>query len=296
MDLDALKIFYVVAKEKQMTSATYILGKSQPAISDRLKRFQRDLGIQLYVVGKHGIVLTPNGELLFERAQKILAEVENLKHSLLFSNEARGQLRASTTHAMASQIIVQALPRFMEEYPHIDLTLLADDKPLDLIIRETDVAIRPHMGDAPHLEQKPLMRFHIQLFASEEYLARNGTPKVVSDLENHILLSYPEDIAQPYMGVNWHLGLTPNKRRCHFKVNSSHALQKAAEMGMGIMSLSREAIILNKTKVVRVLPEINGPIVDIYYTYLKEAKDDVRINALYNVLKKHVEENNLSGF
>lgn len=290
MDLDALKIFYVVAREKQITSATYILGKTQPAISDRLKRFQRELGTQLYVAGKHGIVLTPNGELLYEKAQKIIADVESLKQALHDTDHARGHLRVSTTHALASQLIVLVLPRFMEAYPDIDLTLLADDKPLDLITRESDVAIRAYAPNAPHLEQKHLIRFHIQLFASEEYLARNGTPKVASDLENHILLSYPEDIAQPYTGVNWHLGLAPNKRRAHFRVNSSHALQRAAEMGLGIMSLSKEAIGLNNTKVVRVLPDIEGPTIDFYYTYLKDAGEDARINALYKVLQDRVKE------
>lgn len=295
MDLEALRIFYVVAREKQITSATHHLGKTQPAITDRLKRFQKELGIQLYVAGKHGIVLTPSGELLFQKAQKILSDVENLKHALLVKNETKGHLCVSTTHALTSQVVVRALPRFRESYPDIDLTLLAEDKPVDLNLRESDVLIRPHMGEVPHLEQRFLMRFHLGLFASPEYLERNGTPKTVSDLENHIFLSYPENIVQPHSGVNWHLSLIKKQKRAQIITNSSHTLQKAAELGLGILSLSKEAITLNKTKVIPVLPDLEGPIVDIYYICIKNSLDDARINAFYDVLKHYLEEKGFRG-
>ena len=294
MDLEALKIFYVVAREKQITSASACLGKTQPAISERLKRFQKDLDTQLYTVGKNGIILTATGELLFEKAKKILSEVETLKYDIQNASKAKCHLRIATTHAFVSQVLMKVIPRFIEECPEVNITIIADDSPLDLNLRETDISVRTFLDSSKHLQQDFLATYHIQLFASRDYLNRNGTPQKVQDLENHILISYPEDVAKPYSDVNWHLSLISKNNRIAIRVNSSHALQMAAISGAGIISLSKEAIILNDLDVERVLPELEGPSVDMYYVYNKSTNNNKYIQSFFSVVKAFLKEKNIN--
>ncbi len=66
---------------------------------------------------------------------------------------------------------------FGELYPDISVTLLVDDRELDLTMREADVAIRLFPAKHPDLVQKKLATLDNSLYASDDYLRAHSAPR-----------------------------------------------------------------------------------------------------------------------
>ena len=72
------------------------------------------------------------------------------------------------------------LGEFLELYPDIQMTLLIDDRELDLAMREADVAIRMMPPRQPDLIQRHLATIKVKIYASKEYLERHGRPDTMA--------------------------------------------------------------------------------------------------------------------
>ena len=292
MDFNTLKIFYKVAELKQVTAAAEYLGRSQSSISERLKKLEESLDTRLYKSTKDGITLTVSGEMLFERAKKIIADFEIIKHDIKGLNKERSHVKISTTHPFISHFIVNTLPLMAEEYPNLTIEMVYNDSPLDLILGEADINIRPYENEEkkPEIEQLPLTKVQMQLFASKEYLERNGTPNKNTDLVNHIMIASAHDMIDP-TNPPWPFSMAKKHKRPIFQFSPAHSIQQAVEFGMGIAALSEEMVKMNKSNVVHVLTSEKHDI-DMRYCCLKKIKNDPHIVFLYNAFKKHLEEIN----
>lgn len=288
MDFDRLKAFYYVARAGSVTQAARDLNVSQPALSQKISKLQEEMNTRLFKRTSEGLVVTAKGEILVKKVAGILNEVEGLGDYLeSVENADSGDITLTATVAVASLWLINVIPEFMEMHPSIRLNVIGSDEKLDLAMREADVAIRPYIPNEPLLIQKPLHTFHAYLYASEAYLEKHGTPKTVEDLKDHHLISFGgNNIVAPYLDIDWHLRLLPENitPHCRLSVNSSYALQKMAESGLGIISMTKEGIRMCKTKLVRVLPEIKGPVVNVYYIYPSKLEGVKRIHTLYDFL------------
>ena len=90
--------------------------------------------------------------------------------------------------------------------------------------------------------QIKLANCRYKIFASDDYISKNGYPKTSSELDNHKIISYGED-AQPPLDryrLNWLLTIGKENKRPRkpvFEVSSIYGIAKATEVGMGIASL-----------------------------------------------------------
>jgi len=167
------------------------------------------------------------------------------------------------------------------------LTILGNDQELDLAIRQADVAIRPAMLHQPDLVQQYLMTWHLKLYASKSYLEQFGVPEKIEDLNDHQLLTFAEDTTSPYGNINWllRLGAQLNQQRTpYLSINSTQGLQQAAEAGLGIAAISIEYPGLKNSKLIQVLPQVEGPEIDIYYVYPGQLKHSKRVTVLGDYL------------
>ena len=298
MDLDALRIFYKAAELEQITATAKYFGKSQGAISDRLRRLEKDLKTKLYKVGKDGISLTPAGEALFKKAKRIISDVEIAQHNIRELSGDNINFKVSTTHPFISHFLMDTLASFSKEHSNVDISMTYNDTPLDLIVRDTDVAIRSYITekDSVHMEQIPLTTIRMKLFASKEYLKRNGTPEKISDLENHIIVMPEDEMFRTDKHYDWFSTLIskqiPKHKRATLKFSPSQFMQKAIELGMGIGTLSEEMVKVDDINVINVLGDVVTHEIDLYYTCLKDIKDDPYIVSLYEILKEYLEKMN----
>jgi len=119
---------YVVEVMKNgmnVTAAADKLFTSQPGVSSQIKRLEDELGVTIFErSGKHISGLTPEGELLVKRFEKILNEVENVKRLADdFSHPDSGLLSIATTHTQARYVLPPIISEFRERYPNVQLQI-----------------------------------------------------------------------------------------------------------------------------------------------------------------------------
>jgi len=296
MDWDKLRVFHAVAEAGSFTRAGDSLNLSQSAVSRQISGLESSLKVPLFHRHARGLILTEQGELLYRTAHEILAKVAIAEAQLSESTERpQGPLRITTTVAFGSVWLTSRIKDFLLLYPDIDVTLVLADTELDLSMRQADVAIRMMPPRQPDLIQRRLMTMRYHIFAAPEYLKKHGTPKTPEDLDNHRIVVFGDDMRPPVPNLNWLLeaGTKPSrKRQAALKVNSTYAIFRAVQSGLGLGALpdymSRES-----GNLVEVLPELRGPTVDIFFVYAEELRHSKRIGVFREYLVSRIAKDGL---
>lgn len=120
INLDLYNIFYEVAKSENITKASNILHISQPAITKQIKHLEEDLGFQLFIRTKRGVILTSNGQKVYEQvkeAMKYIKNIENISNSL--NKLETGTLRIGTGKSLTKVFLIPVLEILHKKYPNI---------------------------------------------------------------------------------------------------------------------------------------------------------------------------------
>ncbi len=291
MKLDQLKVFYVVARTGSFTKAAEEMNVDQSSVSRKIIDLESRTKVRLFLRQARGLVLTREGEELLIKARHILNEIEALKNFSSQDTSPAGILKVATTNALASMMLVDYMPGFLREHPGIEISLIGHDQELDLTLREADVAVRPHVANAPSLCQNYLMTLKYCLYAGPEYLEKFGTPQKPEDLAHHQLLCFGDWKERPYGNVNWvlHTGAPFGKvHKPFFQTNTLQALLKATQLNLGIGAFCEETTSFPKEGLVRVLPEVMGPEVDIVYAYPKALAHSKFITCFGDYLERSI--------
>lgn len=287
---DKFKLFYYVAKAGSFTAAGTILNITQPAISRSIQLLEHQLKVKLFVRMPRGLVLTKQGESLFQATEKAFEEFSRAEVLMLEDEEEpQGSLKIATTMAIATVWIIHHISDFMRLYPKLNLIIIGNDEQLDLKTRQADVSIRPFIDNHPELIQEPMFTFHLKLYASKKYLEDYGTPKKPEDLNDHKMIVFGYDAVNPYHDINWPLKVGMPKgllREPYLCINTSAGMRQAAEGGHGIIALAAEYPGLENSGLLEVLPDVEKPSIPIYYVYPDQLRESKRVKALGDYLKK----------
>jgi DNA-binding transcriptional LysR family regulator len=297
MDWDKLRVFNAVAEAGSFTHAGDVLNLSQSAVSRQISGLEESLGVSLFHRHARGLILTEQGEILFRESRDVSNKLSLVRQRISDTKKSpEGPLIITTTVAFGSVWLTPRMAEFLDLYPGIEVSLVLSDVDLDLSMREADVAIRmspPTQGD---LIQRHLMNMPFKNFANPDYLKRYGIPKDATDLDNHKLIVYGESSLPPIEKVNWLLevGLKKNQkpRLATLRVNSIYGIFRAVEGGLGIGALP-EYMHRESTRLVEVLPELEGPMIDAYFVYPEELKNMKRIAVFRDYLIRRIGEDDL---
>jgi len=279
MDWDRLRIFHTVAESGSFTNAGARLNCSQSAVSRQIRSLEESLNVSLFTRHARGLVLTQEGQELYNTAREVMLRIEETERSLMESRERpSGLLRVTTMVTFGAVWLTPHLEQFMSEYPDINMQLILDDADLDLSAGEADVAIRLHEPEQAELIQRPLATFHSHIYASPEYLDRRGTPITTDDLDGHDLITFGISNVPTIRGLNWLLTVgNPRKTRVpRLQIDNLYGVLHAVEAGMGIAVLP-DYLVHNRKKLVRVLPKSEGTPFNAYYCYAPELRGSLRV-------------------
>jgi DNA-binding transcriptional LysR family regulator len=292
MDWDKLRVFHAVAEAGSFTHAGDTLNLSQSAVSRQISALEEALQVPLFHRHARGLILTEQGEALNRTVREVFAKLAMTEALLTESKEKpAGRLKVTTTVGFGSMWLAPRLQEFLETYPEVSISLLLDDSDLDLAMREADVAIRMHPPKQPDLVQRHLMTIQWHVCASPEYLKKFGVPQRPEDLDAHRLVLFG-DYHPPVGDINWlaEAGRRPGSpRRALLEVNSTHAVLLAIRSGLGIGTLPEFAMVDN-TDLVRILPELKGPKVDVFFVYPEELRNSKRVAVFRDFLLARLAE------
>jgi len=221
------------------TPAARDLGVTPSAVSKLVTRLERRLGVRLLQRSTRHVALTAEGELYFERAQRIVAEIEDAEADVVrYVGGPRGRVRISLGTAFATYAMVPALPEFAARYPEITLDLVVTDYPIDLVEAGIDVAIRVGPLGEVNLVAHRIGELERVICAAPTYLAARGVPQRPEDLARHnclTLTGIPGQTEWPFRGPG---GVRPIAVKGSITVNNAETLHDLALLGLGVIRLS----------------------------------------------------------
>lgn len=290
LDWDKLRIFHAVAEAGSFTHAGEELHLSQSAVSRQISALEEAIDVPLFHRHARGLILTEQGEMLYKTAHEVFGKL-TMTEALLRESRDRpsGDLRITATLALGSNWLAPLMSEFSRLYPEIEVHLILDDRELDLSMRQADVALRLTAPRQQDLIQRKLFRVHTHAYASSDYLSQNGWPQSIEDLANHKLVVFGEDSHPPVPGLDWLLSVGMPKgdqRKPNMYVNNIFAMRQIIQSDGGVAALPD--FMAEGTDLVRVLPDVEGPVIDAYFVYAEEMRATKRINVLRDFLLKKV--------
>lgn len=298
MDWDKLRVFHAVAKAGSFTHAAEMLNLSQSAVSRQISNLEGNLKCVLFHRHARGLILTEQGELLYNTTTEVFAKLAMAEAKLADAKgQAEGKLRITASQSFGTLWLTPTLAEFAETYPNIDIEVILENKELDLSMREADVAIRMTPPRQPELIQRHLLSMYLKIYASQEYVRRFGIPLSAEELDNHRIIGYGDEGRLGFSNSNWLLKIGRSlewPRRPVITINSLYAILKAVEVGIGIAAMPAYMVDVSP-KLVEILPELSGPKLDAYFVYPEELKQSKRIEVFRDFLLKKVSQSAFVG-
>lgn len=295
MDWDKLRVFHTVGLHKSLTRAGDALNLSQSAVSRQVSSLEERMGIPLFHRHARGLVLTEHGEILFRTVSEMVTRLEATEISLAEATlKPKGPFKLTVPVTFGTLWLAAQMKEYCELYPEIRVTLMCEDRELDLTTRQADAAIRFQPTRHPDLIQIPLVQLRNSLYASNDYLRQHGVPTTMADLANHQLLGFDNSLGTPpFPEVNWLFenAEAPGNLMAYVRTNSLLALRTMVKQGMGIASLP-DYLVHRTRHVSRVLDAMPGPTTQAWYVYPLELKNSKRINVFRNYVTEKIAQSN----
>lgn len=288
MDWDKLRIFHAVADAGSLTHAGDALHLSQSAVSRQIKALEDSLNTVLFHRHARGLILTEQGELLFDATSTMTRRLDTAEARIRDSKEeVFGELRVTTTTGFGSLWLAPRLPHLYDKYPDLKIDLMLEERVLDLPMREADVAIRMKEPSQADLIRRKLMSVHMRLYATPEYLEAKGTPETMSDLSNHRLICQNVDATQVSAGAQLVKELLTHDIPSTLTVNNYFGVLQAVHAGLGIGVLPHY-VIEDFPNIQRVLPDVESNDVPVFLAYPEELRQSKRIAAFRDFVDEEI--------
>ncbi|MDJ1007271.1 MAG: LysR family transcriptional regulator [Paracoccaceae bacterium] len=288
MDWDKLRIFHAVADAGSLTHAGDALHLSQSAVSRQIRSLEESLNTTLFHRHARGLILTEQGELLFDATSAMSKRLDAAEARIRDSEEeVFGELRVTTTIGFGSLWLAPRLPKLYDKYPDLKIDLMLEERVLDLPMREADVAIRMKEPSQADLIRRRLMSVHMRLYATPEYLARTSTPGTLDDLSDHRLICQNLNVTQVRAGATLVQELLTYDIRSMLTVNNYFGVLQAVLAGLGIGVLP-DYVVEDFPHIVRVLPEVESSEVPVFLAYPEELRQSKRIAAFRDFVTEEI--------
>ena len=288
MDWDKLRIFHAVADAGSLTHAGDTLHLSQSAVSRQIRALEDSLNTTLFHRHARGLLLTEQGELLFDATSAMSRRLDTAEARIRDSEEeVFGELRVTTTIGFGSLWLVPRLPKLYERYPDLKIDLMLEERVLDLPMREADVAIRMKEPSQADLIRRKLMSVRMRLYASPEYLAAVGRPESLHDLSRSRLICQNTSSFQVSAGATLVQHLLTHEIPSTLTVNNYFGVLQGVLSNLGIGVLPHY-VIEDFPRLERVLPEVESAEVPVFLAYPEELRQSKRIAAFRDFVTEEI--------
>jgi DNA-binding transcriptional LysR family regulator len=288
MDWDKLRIFHAVADAGSLTHAGDTLHLSQSAVSRQIRALEEGLNTTLFHRHARGLILTEQGELLFDATKHMTKRLDAAAARIRDSEEeVFGELRVTTTIGFGSLWLAPRLPALYEKYPDLKIDLMLEERLLDLPMREADVAIRMKEPSQADLIRRRLMTINMRLYASPAYLAEHGMPETTDDLSKHRIISQNATSAQVSAGALLVRELMAYPVGSTLTVNNYFGVLQAVihHLGIGVLP---DYLTQDFPQLVRVLPDIQSAEVPVFLAYPEELRQSKRVEVFRDFVSEEV--------
>jgi DNA-binding transcriptional LysR family regulator len=272
------------------TAAANRLSLSKQFVSRRVMALEETLGVQLLIRNTRKLAVTDLGQEFYERAKRILGEVEDAEQAMSLRRAGpRGLLRVSAPMSFGMAHLSPLVAQFLREHGDVRFEMELSDRTVDVVGEGFDMAIRiGALPDSTLIGQK-LVDIRMVACCSPGYVRRRGAPKVPADLERHACLLYGHGGA-----VNWEFvvdGVTKGVEvRGPLRANNGELVRDAAVAGLGIVRLPDFIVAdaLSSGQLVPVLEAFLPSATSVYAVYPQHRQSSLTIRAFVEFLREQL--------
>lgn len=281
--------FAETAKHGSFAAAAREQGLAPSTLAKAVARLESGLGVKLFHRTTRQVTLTPDGERLFQRCQRVLAEIEDLQAEASGTQTTpTGVLRVELPVFYGKRFVMPLLADLLHRYPALRLDARLSDVQADLVRDNIDLAVRIGRLHDSTLVAKRVDRQGLCLCASPDYLAARGVPRRIEDLAEHaaVVFRLPttgRDRPWQFRQRGTEVELNPQP---FVRVNETEGLLEALKLGLGLCQVPDLLVAdeLARDEIVEVLPSCRPEPMPISIVYpsgrLLPARVRVAIKAL----------------
>lgn len=229
--------FAQTARRGSFAAAARDLGGSPSTLAKSVSRLESSLGVKLFHRTTRQVSLTADGERLFHRCERVLAEIEDLQADAAGTRAApSGTLRVDVPIYYGRRFVLPLLAALQRQHPAVALEVRLQDGVADLVRDGIDLAVRIGTLRDSSLVARRIDAQQLVMVASPGYLHQHGTPTRLEDLSAHKAVAF----RLPSSGRSRPWQLRKGRRALEIspahtvQLSDTEALGAAARLGMGL--------------------------------------------------------------
>lgn len=271
-----MQMFLRVVESGSFSEAARLSMTTPSTISKLIARVETRLGVRLLERSTRRLSVTPEGQLYYDRAQILIAELDDMEQALTTGSvQPGGTVRINASVAFGALALEPLLPEFWEAYPDIIIDLSLSDELTDLYLDRTDIAFRVGQLQDSSLTARYIGTARRKIVGSPDYLNRFGVPQSIDDLDHHKCLGFNFRRAAPVWPLQEKSRIADRIVHGPLLANNGETVRHLALRGVGLARLGdfhvREDI--RAGRLVEVLAHA-------------DAQDEEEIHALYLASKQ----------
>ena len=196
----AMETFIRVVDTGSFSAAASQMRVGQPAVSKAIAQLEEWLGVRLLLRSTRSLTPTEAGMNFYVRAKRSIEEAEEAVLAARGAGAAlSGKLRIAASVCFGRLHIMRQLHRFLEKHPELEIDMVLDDRPINLVEEGIDVAFRSGSLADSTLVARKLGQARRRVMATPSYFVKHGEPKSPAELIAHQTVIYTPDGG----GVSW---------------------------------------------------------------------------------------------
>ena len=268
--LREMEMFVRVIEAGSFSAAARDLNMGQPAVSKTIASLEERLNVRLLTRSTRKLSPTEAGTAFYERALRAIGEANEAEAAAQGAGAGlEGRLRIAAPVTFARLHLVPKLGEFLDAHPKVQLDVVMDDRVVDLLAENIDVALRMGVLTDSALKARKLAQSERLVVASPAYLARRGAPRTPADLLEHDGIIY----GQSSGGQEWLFRRGTSEvsiyLRTRLKLSAAEGVREAVLAGQGFAITSRWMFApeLKSGEVTSVLGKWALPPMDLWVIY-----------------------------
>ena len=268
--LQAMQTFVRVVETGSFSAAARDLRIGQPAVSKVVATLEARLGVRLLIRSTRRLQPTEAGQAFHVRACRVLDDADEAETAARgIGTGLEGRLRVCAPVTFARLHVAPHLGSFLMTHPKLKLELVMDDRNVDLLEENIDVALRLGTLKDSALTARKLSQTERLVVASPRYLKQHGVPVTPADLAAHEAIVY----SQAVRGEEWRFRKETAESTVHvhsrLAFTAAEGVREAVIAGLGLAIVSRWMMVpeLAAGTIVPILTDWTLPPVDLWAVF-----------------------------
>jgi DNA-binding transcriptional LysR family regulator len=243
MNLRQLRIFYLAAKQGNLSAAARDLFITQPAVTKGIQRLQEFYDMKFIDhIGKK-LVLTDAGEVLYDIAEKIFELESQAEESIRdFQQRKRGHIRILSSESFGDYYLTRIIIPFSKAYPLVRISM--NILPTEQVIEQTatlnnDLGFISYPVEHKKLLVKKVLEDRLVIITPPDHRLARKHAIESQDLEDQLLIMH-ETGSTPRKAFENYIRKNNLSVKVHLELASNRAIKRAVEDGNGIALVSRK--------------------------------------------------------